>query len=579
MRSMAIIAIVAVIGFVVVACDNGDKPCSHTWGEWSVTTPATCVVTGTGTRNCTACGEADTNTTIPVDGSNHHLVIKTATATCTEGGDVTWKCDRDGCVHEETETGRAKLGHDFVNYITTKEASCIEAGIKKATCERCSETDEEGIPKNDHHNWEMLSGTPSTCTTNGKGKEKCKLCGKEEEGDSLPLDIYNHVFNGNKWKETTAPTCTTAATETEKCNYDSCSAQNTTNTRTGKGIVATAHDWGNWSPTVSATCGSAGKRTRTCNYNSGHTETGDNPSAPATGIHSYQWQSATPATWCTDGNHGTGTENYECTVCEATNGTRSIPCLGTQTLTYTAVTGGYQLNKNDSVNNALITVCIPDYYQGQPVLNMASRAFHPGTYGITPNTNLTSARIGSNMTSFSFQYCSNLASVTIADGITSISPSAFDRCTGLTSITIPDSVTSISSNAFSLCSELTSITIPNNVTSIGYSAFAGAGLTSITIPSSVTSISELMFYSCYGLTSITIPASVTSIGNQAFYDCSNLATVTIKRFTAPSTITTLGTMVFNNTHADLVIKVPAAGVAVYKAATNWSDFASRIVAE
>ena len=215
-----IIAMVTIIGFVVGACDNsttstgGNTACKHTWGEWTITTAPTCVAAGTGTRICNLCKEADSNTVVPIDSGNHHLVIKSATATCTEGGDATWKCDRNSCTYEKVETGRPALGHDFIHYIEIKPANCTEAGSEKATCERdgCDEADEKVIPKNDHHDWEMLSGTPSTCTTHGKGKEKCRLCGDEEEGDHLPLDPYNHTFT--QWQETAPPNCVTAAIET-----------------------------------------------------------------------------------------------------------------------------------------------------------------------------------------------------------------------------------------------------------------------------------------------------------------------------------------------------------------------------
>ena len=127
-----------------------------------------------------------------------------------------------------------------------------------------------------------------------------------------------------------------------------------------------------------------------------------------------------------------------------------------------------------------------------------------------------------------FSYCSNLASVTIPDSVTSIGEYAFGGCSSLTSIDIPSGVTSIGNGAFSYCTGLTSITIPDNVTSIGDYAFENcSGLTSVTIPDSVISIGSDAFWNCSGLTSITIPYSVTSIGNGAFQGCSGLINIVV----------------------------------------------------
>ena len=97
------------------------------------------------------------------------------------------------------------------------------------------------------------------------------------------------------------------------------------------------------------------------------------------------------------------------------------------------------------------------------------------------------------------------------------------KLTEMTSIVIPDGVTSIGYDAFSYCSSLTSITFPDGVTAIGGSAFSGcSSLTSVSLPDSVTSIGDYAFSGCSLLTSITIPDSVTSIGRNAFSGCSSL---------------------------------------------------------
>ena len=154
-----------------------------------------------------------------------------------------------------------------------------------------------------------------------------------------------------------------------------------------------------------------------------------------------------------------------------------------------------------------------------------------GNHAFYGCTNLTSVTIGNSVTSIgdsAFNSCKSLASITIPDSVTSIGEFAFEDCTNLTSVTIPDSVTSIDGGAFRDCVSLTSITIPGGVTSIDDWTFGRCtSLTSITIPDSVTSIGYCALHGCTSLTTITIPNSVKSIDEQAFYNCSRLASVII----------------------------------------------------
>lgn len=66
---------------------------------------------------------------------------------------------------------------------------------------------------------------------------------------------------------------------------------------------------------------------------------------------------------------------------------------------------------------------------------------------------------------------SDITSVVIEPGVTSIGSLAFYECSNLTSITIPSGLTSIGEQAFGNCTGLTSITIPSSVTSIGVNVF------------------------------------------------------------------------------------------------------------
>lgn len=151
-----------------------------------------------------------------------------------------------------------------------------------------------------------------------------------------------------------------------------------------------------------------------------------------------------------------------------------------------------------------------------------------------------------------FQYCGNLANVTIPNSVTSIELAAFSFCKSLTSVTIPNSVTSIGDAAFLDCQSLTSVTIPNSVTSIGIGVFTWCkSLNSVTIPNSVTSIGDAAFKSCSELISVTIPTSVTTIGNGAFCDCGSLTSVSI-----PNSVTTVGKGAFSSCKRLTSVTIP-----------------------
>ena len=126
-------------------------------------------------------------------------------------------------------------------------------------------------------------------------------------------------------------------------------------------------------------------------------------------------------------------------------------------------------------------------------------------------------------------YMSDITSVEIPEGVTSIDEEAFAKCSKLKSITIPNSVTSIGDYAFKGCSSLTSITIPNSVTKIGEEAFSGCTgelIVNCNIPSA-SDYDEGAFYDSE-FTKVTIGNGVTSIGNGAFYGCSSLTSITIR---------------------------------------------------
>lgn len=110
------------------------------------------------------------------------------------------------------------------------------------------------------------------------------------------------------------------------------------------------------------------------------------------------------------------------------------------------------------------------------------------------NSTLSEISIPDSVTSIggsAFEFCFYLSKVKLPDGLTTISDLLFYGCTSLSEIIIPDSVKVIEGGAFA-DTNIKSVTIPEGVTTIGSSAFIphdGSSI-SITIPDSVTSIGE-----------------------------------------------------------------------------------------
>ena len=188
-------------------------------------------------------------------------------------------------------------------------------------------------------------------------------------------------------------------------------------------------------------------------------------------------------------------------------------------------------------------------------------------------SSLTSISIPDGVTSiggWAFMYCSSLTSITLPDTLTSIGDSAFYSCRSLTSIELPDKLTSIGNNAFMYCSSLTSISIPDGVTSIAQNAFMYCrSLASISIPDGVTEISDCAFMGCTKLASVKIPSKLKAIGVLAFYGCTSLTKIRLKAATPPA-------ITSNTFTATAEFYVPDDAVDTYKAASGWSDYASRI---
>ena len=157
-------------------------------------------------------------------------------------------------------------------------------------------------------------------------------------------------------------------------------------------------------------------------------------------------------------------------------------------------------------------------------------------------------------------------------GLTGDMNQTFSNDKYLRSVVIPSGVTGLN-NTFGNCSRLTYVTLPSTITNLGNATFRYCyALESITLPSGMTKIGEMLFEGC-PLTTITIPSGVTAINTFAFNGCSQFTEMIFLGTTPPSLS---GTRPLGATNLTFPFYVPDEAVNAYKAASGWSNYASRV---
>jgi len=191
----------------------------------------------------------------------------------------------------------------------------------------------------------------------------------------------------------------------------------------------------------------------------------------------------------------------------------------------------------------------------------------------------------SEVGSYAFAECENLASLTFGKSVETIGECAFQHCTSLTSITLPASLDSVDSTAFLDCHYLESIEVDD--ANLKYSSkdgilyskkydslimCPGGKQGDITIPGTVTSISPYSFYKCPHLTSVTFNSILQSIGEYAFYWCSGLTSLVL-----PDSLETIGTDSFNGCTGLKTVTVPGDVKSYIGTFTDSNDLETLIV--
>lgn len=174
-----------------------------------------------------------------------------------------------------------------------------------------------------------------------------------------------------------------------------------------------------------------------------------------------------------------------------------------------------------------------------------------------------------------FSYCSSLNSVSLPNGITKVNTYIFAYCYSLSRVIIPSKTTTLDTYALYHCEALEVLALPNTLKTISSNALAHCySITKLILPNSVTTLSGA-FSNCFSLSAVFIPSGVTNIAGSTFNTCSGLALVDFRTHTSVPTLAY--TNAFSSIASDCKIVVPDELYDEWIAATNWSSVAKYIV--
>jgi hypothetical protein len=177
---------------------------------------------------------------------------------------------------------------------------------------------------------------------------------------------------------------------------------------------------------------------------------------------------------------------------------------------------------------------------------------------------------------YTFKDCYSLKSITIPNSVTATGQYALMGCCSLESITIPSTVKSIQYAMFYECRSLAGVVLPNRLNTVaGSSFYRCCSLESVVFPNNIEIIDKISFDGCGSLTSVAFPSGITKIYTLTFRNCYGVAVYDFTLHTAVPELREIDA--FSGIASDCVIKVPAALADEWKAATNWSTYASYIV--
>jgi len=328
---------------------------NHHFGDWVVTTPATCTATGLKTRTCEDCSKTET---VVIPKTAHEYAAVVTPPTCTAQGYTTHTCKT--CPDYYVDTYVDMVEHNPGSWEQNIAPECEVKGQEVQKCTVCSttintrEVDETG---HDFEDWYVA--IEAKFNEDGQERRDCKNC-DHFETKRIPKLSESHVCDYSGTEEVIEDaTCTVNGSKKVYCIETECGNFKTVE------IVAEGHRFGDWYTTVEPKFNEDGEQRRDCE-NCDHYETNrlpklseshtctftgaeeivDEPTCTESGSKkvycshpdcdkfttvSVDPKGHTNGTWevsveatCTEN----GTEVIKCTVCHTELQSRSIDSLG-----------------------------------------------------------------------------------------------------------------------------------------------------------------------------------------------------------------------------------------------------------
>ena len=198
-KTAILMAVIAMLG--VMGCEGGEK---HEWGEWVTTKEATCTEKGEETRVCEKNGEHKEKRELAAKGHEWGEWETEKEAGCVMSGRERRVCKNDAS-HSETRSIEAK-GHEWGEWKESKAPTLTEEGEETRVCKNDashSETRKTGKLKKVTESIRIENGKEIEATENADKEIELKVMIKYERAEEKAAESSDVTYSSNNHETAT----------------------------------------------------------------------------------------------------------------------------------------------------------------------------------------------------------------------------------------------------------------------------------------------------------------------------------------------------------------------------------------